>query len=346
MPRRGQRTVIARGIYQDASGIAIVIRLDGKQKEFRFPLDTPRHILRERRLALEQDQQRRREAGRTSLEQSAKDYLAQKAGALTESTLTAAGSELRAWIAALGAHTGRHQITEGDVLRVRRAWQQAGIAPKTINNRLDRLRQLYRALDGKRAWTPVDDIDPLKVSRTPIQRIAPSVINGVLARLTDPPTRARFMVYASTGRRPSEIGRTEPSDVNLEARVWVPRDGKGGFTPGLYLNDEMRMAWQAMIDADAFGPFNVNSFTRRLHAAGWPTSIRPYQLRHNVGIALSESGHDLDDIGPQLGHKRRETTRRHYVPVLGSRMQRMAESLEGRFGWAKTPKKKGKKTPA
>jgi len=39
--------------------------------------------------------------------------------------------------------------------------------------------------------------------------------------------------------------------VNLEARVWVPRDAKGGYSPGVYLNDDMLAAWTLFIEARA-----------------------------------------------------------------------------------------------
>jgi integrase len=52
-------------------------------------------------------------------------------------------------------------------------------------------------------------------------------------------TRARFMVLASTGKRPSELMRAQPHDVDFVRRVWTVRDGKGGWSPGIYLNDDM-----------------------------------------------------------------------------------------------------------
>jgi integrase len=334
MPRRGSREVVTRNVYKDKTGFSVIVRINGKPKEHRFPVGTPLSVLIQQRGILEKDKEKREGTGRTSLVRSKQDYLDAKEGELTKESLQAATSELDAWILVLGGATPRHEIDQKAVKRARTTWKAAGKSHKTINNRVDRLRQVYRTLDGKTAWTPCDGLDPLPVSRTPIERITPETINAVLKKLTDPKARARFMVYASTGRRPSEIMRTKRSDVDLDARVWVPRDGKGGFTPGIYLNDEMLIAWKAMIDADALGSFNMNSFVPMLHRAGWPKHIRPYQLRHNVGIALSELGHDLADVGPQMGHKRAETTRRHYVPVLNSRMQRLSESLEGRFGWS------------
>lgn len=343
MPRLGRRKKIARCIYRDGSGVSVIVRIHGTPHETRFPPGTPLSKLTEKRDALERERKRRQGTGRTSLRASADRYLRDKTGHMATATKQAAKSELDAWCALYGG-TSRHELTEQDVLDARDGWLQDGLSPKTINNRTDRLRQLYRALDGKRAWTPVDEIEPLKTHKTPIVWIESSVINAVVEtlkaveehpakRLRDAKTRARFMVYASTGRRPSEIMRAEPEDVSLERRVWIPRDGKGGFTPGIYLSDDMLAAWTLFVEAKAWGVFNVNAFTRTIRAAGFPKGVRPYNLRHTVGMTLSEQGTDLADIGPQLGHKRLETTRRHYVPVLHSRMQVMGESLNGRLGW-------------
>lgn len=239
----------------------------------------------------------------------------------------------------------RGTIKPADVAKARMDWLAAGLSPKTVNNRVDTLRHLYRCLDGRRAWTPCDDLNKLHVHRQPMQFVTNETILAVDKRLQEleqiewhkkegvrgAKVRARFRVTVSTGRRPSELMRTIPSDVNMERRIWLPRDGKGGFSPGVYLNDDMLAAWQLFIDADAWGKYNTGRQADTLYRAGWPKGIQPYQARHTLGITASEGGVDLDDVGAMLGHKRRETTRKHYVPVLNSRMQRASESLEGRF---------------
>jgi integrase len=164
----------------------------------------------------------------------------------------------------------------------------------------------------------------------------------VITNLTRPEDKARLMMLASTGKRPCEVMRAKPGDVDLTRRVWLARDAKGGFSPGAYLNDEMVIAWQAFIEADAWGEYNTTHFQRRLVRAGWPKDVRPYNLRHATWIEASERGNDLADVQAGAGHKLMATTRRHYVPVRASRMQKMSESLEGRFGWqgqAGTPDK-------
>jgi site-specific recombinase XerD len=260
-------------------------------------------------------------------------------------------SEIRAWFPRLGDRY-RHTITREDVLHIRGQWVTDGLAARTINNRVSALRDLYRKLDGDDAYNPCDRVTPLTPPRTPIQRIDVAVINGVLDNLlkisTEPirtgrfrgrprmhalQDRARLMVLASTGKRPCEVERAQPSDVNMTARVWGVRDAKHGWSEGLYLNDEMLLAWQTFAAADAWGAF-PDHFPRRLREAGWPAGVRVYNVRHSTWIEASERGADLSDIQAGAGHRNLATTREHYVPVLRSRMQKLSEMIDHRFGWA------------
>jgi integrase len=245
--------------------------------------------------------------------------------------------EINLWVKLFG-NRPRSTIRQADVAKVRMAWLDAGLKPKTVNNRVDSLRHMYRALDGKRAWTPCDELPKLFVHKTPMQFVTNETILAVDQRLQElerlPRQTKDAIVGPKVRARPSEIMRTEPSDLDMERRIWIPRDGKGGFSPGLYLNDDMLAAWQLFIDANAWGKYHTDRQAEALRRAGWPADVRPYNARHTLGITLSEGGTDLDDVGSMMGHKRRETTRRHYVPVLNSRMQKASESLAGRFkGW-------------
>lgn len=260
-------------------------------------------------------------------------------------------SEIRAWFPGLGERA-RHAIDRDAVLRVRGEWKTSGVAHRTINNRVAALRDLYRKLDGDDAFNPCDRVKPLKPPRTPIQRIDVAIINGVLdnllARAQAPvpkgrfhgrprlhalQDRARLMVLASTGKRPCEVERARPEDVNLDVRVWGVRDAKNGWSEGMYLNDEMLYAWQTFAAVNAWGPI-PDHFQRRLREAGWPAGVRPYNVRHSTWIEASERGASLCDIQAGAGHRDLATTREHYVPVLQSRMQKLSELIDHRFGWA------------
>ena len=53
---------------------------------------------------------------------------------------------------------------------------------------------------------------------------------------------------------------------------------------------------------------------------------------------LGERGIDLGDVQGWLGHRDIMTTRRHYAPVLVSRLKQASETLSGRFGgWVTEP---------
>lgn len=252
-------------------------------------------------------------------------------------------SEIRAWLPELGDRY-RHTIDRTDILRIRGEWKTAGVAHRTINNRVSALKDLYKKLDGDDAPTPCDGVNMLTPPRTPIQRISPELVNRVCANLLKPQgvgrpakhrlkDRARLMVMATTGKRPCEIERARPMDVNLDHRVWSVRDAKGGWSEGQYLNDEMIVAWKAFFAANAWGPFS-DKFAHRLRKAGWPEGVRPYNNRHTAWITASESGADLADIQAGAGHRNIRTTREHYVPVINSRMQKLSELIDHRFGWS------------
>jgi site-specific recombinase XerD len=108
----------------------------------------------------------------------------------------------------------------------------------------------------------------------------------------------------------------------LSGACGAPGTGRAGIARAVCTSPRTcSAAWQLFVAAKAWGPFNTGSFAKRLRSAGWPEGVRPYQLRHTVGLALSEAGVDLADVSALLGHSRPLTTRSHYVPVLGSRLQ-------------------------
>lgn len=342
---RGPRRRIGRGLYADRYGVTIKVKVAGRTREERAPLTTSLADLERRRREIVVDLEREDDVPtRGALSADALRYYRE---IRTLASWRERRAEIRAWLRLTLGRVAlrklpRGRLTASHVRQAQQAWVAAGVAPKTVNNRVGALRHLFHVLDGRRRPTPCDEVRPLAVKKTPPQVVPDATILAVDAqlqsferagRLRDGKARARFRVAAACGRRPSEIGRAVPTDVDFDRRTWIPRDGKGGFSPGLYLNDDMLAAWRLFAEVDAWGPFREGSWVRTLRAAGWPTGVRPYQLRHTVGITLSEQEADLADVSGWLGHTRVQTTRSHYVPVRGSRIQRMSERMDGRFGW-------------
>lgn len=343
MGRKGARRRIARCVYEDGTGRAGIYRdSQGRPRELRFPPHTP---VREIREALETEQRkhpRRRARVRGTLDDAIAQWTRMEQHLESWKERRA---ELRAW-AALYGPVSLARLTDHDVRRAMSVWstQQPPVSPKTIRNRLWTLKHLFHVIYGKNFETPVDHIEPPAKVRQIINPTSAETILRVYQNLhaaeargylRDAKTRARFMVRAASGRRPIEIMRAKPDDVDLERRIWRVRDAKGGWSEGLYLHDELKAAWELFIQADAWGDFNTGSMAKVLRSAGWPKGVRPYNLRHSVGISLSESGVDFADVAGYLGHRDVRTTRESYVPVLNSRMERAGKLLDGRLnGWS------------
>lgn len=342
MPRKGKRSTVGRGIYRFGVGGPFEVRVmvAGELYTAMMPPDSTNAELKRKRGDLEQ-------RGRTETHRAIRGTLKADARRYVKLIKHLASwddreDHLNSWILRLG-DVQRHRITSADVLTARIAWLAEGLAPKTINHRVDTLRNLYRTLDGKHRPTPCDEVSPLHVPKTPIQRVSDALILMVDANLQageakgalrDAKTRARFRVLVSTGKRPCEVMRAKPSDVNLEARVWIPRDAKGGYSPGAYLNDDQFAAWQLFIAADAWGPFNHGNFSRVIRTAGWPAGVRAYNARHTTWITARERGVPLEDVAQGAGHRDTKLTKLFYTGVVGGPLQAMSERLDGRFkGW-------------
>ncbi len=246
-------------------------------------------------------------------------------------------SHLRAWLPFVGP-LKRTVIRASHIRAAFIAWSAAGKSPRTIRHRRRVLRELYQGLDGAHARPPLkgvkvpkpEDPHPTPVPLVTIQRVAASLKRGKTGKKRHGPTRtlaftryaepakarARFLVRATTGQRPSQIMRAKPADVDLVRRIWFVRAGKGGHGIPLPLTPDMVRAWKAFASADAWGPFDSRSFAKTLRRHGWPKGIRPYNLRHTFAIDHLLAGTSIGDLQGLLGHRQIETTRKFYGPVL------------------------------
>lgn len=331
------RTRLATGIYADLHGISVVYRERGRPIETRFDRGTNLERLVAWRTLKLKNRDTRPLIPRDSLTRDVVRYLKRLKGL---QGYKAEKSHLRAWLHLFGASPRRALTPEKIELAMAR-WRQEGYAPRTIRHRCRALISVFRRLDGPQSVTPFDGLRlpakprprPVSVSDETIAEVAMNLrkqeMDGI-GRLRDTKTRARYLVLATHAQRPAEVQRTKPEDVDLERGLWAVRSAKGGINVIVPLNDEQRAAWQLFIAAQAWGAYDTRSFARTLRTAGWPKGIRPYNLRHSTGFALSTRGVDLGDIQGLLGHASPETTR-IYVPGQLARLTAAGKTLEGRF---------------
>jgi integrase len=332
---------VGDGIYADEFGLSATVKVHGKQREQRFPRGTSLAFIAAWRQQTRDDLEDDTASPAPTLGTFRDDVTRYLPTITTRRAFKADRSHLRAWLPALGDMM-RAKIRAKHVRVAVTTWQHTSVSARTIRHRVRVLRELYRALDGPHALIPTIGVTlptppaphPVAVPWTTIQKVATSLKKGKRHKegYGDDSVLgyARFLVRATTGQRPSQIMRAQPEDVDLSRKIWFVRPAKGGHPIPLPLDRQMVKAWRVFIKANAWGDFDVNSFSHLLRRHGWPKGIRPYALRSTFAIDLLLGGADLGDVQGFLGHRQIETTRKHYAPVLLARLRRVGQARKGR----------------
>lgn len=339
MTRR--RVRIGKGLFRDQYGLSAVAKVGKVQRERRFPLDTPEEEMRGWQATVKAqlyEEQRHQPAPipgqvpspRGTLSADIETYTKRLQG---RPSYQSERAHLRAWLPLYGPKR-RAYLRPEDVASAIATWQTDGASAQTIIHRCRVLRQLFHALDGEHARTPVDHVKrPAKPKPKPITVDVKRIVT-VLAKLAarDPVMAARFRVLAATGQRPTQLMRTTLADVNLKRGIWMVPAAKRGNTRELFLNPEMRAAWKTLIKLNGLGNYDTTRMARLLRQCGWPEGIRPYNVRHSFAVDALERGVDLGDVQGMLGHTEIETTRQYYAPILQARLKKASAAMQGRFG--------------
>lgn len=343
---RGVRARVASGVYQDAIGLAATVKVGRIQKEKRFPLDTD---------LVEIKTWQKRTRGDLLIKQPLEAVPADRRSSFTRDVVRflrtrkglpsykADRSHLAAWVERFPKKL-RALIKPDDVRLALAHWRLNGqrrqyqtiarpISRRTLRHRLRVLRELYHALDGNKATTPVDDVDWPTIPKTIPRDVDLKTIKQVAAKMETrwPLDHARLLVLATTGRRPAEVMRTVPADLDFRRKRWTVQTAKGGEPTLLYLNDEMIAAWKRLINRQGLGTFDTGQYAKHLRKCGWPPGVRPYNVRHALAHAILREGGDLSDVQVHLGHSSIDTTRTFYAGIIAERAKQTSQALRGRF---------------
>ncbi len=319
-PPARRRVRVAEGVYRDRHGLAATVKVNGVQREIRFPPGTPLKTIRARRDELRASLRTLPEGERHSLSHDAGRYLDQ-----VRSTLIAFHDrerELRAWLPRFGHLRTLALAAHLPALNAQLHEWRDTFAASTCNHRRHALTNLVRVLYGRRA--SFDLLDLVRFAPPPPKPrwVDRRHIAAVLAQLEPGSvTRVRLELMHWTGMRPSQMGRLGADDFRLDERipyVAVPR-GKGGRLAAVPLVPEGVAAARAFLDAEAFGPWPRSSVNRALAAAArraGRAAFTTYQIRHSFAAGLRRAGTDVADIQDLYGHTRPETTMIYAPPEL------------------------------
>jgi integrase len=326
----------AKGIYRDKYGFEARVKVRGDVRTKRFPADAEMDTMKTWQDRTRADMRESTSDGTASapptsgtLEAEAPRYLAQIEA---KSSFASDRSNLKAWRLLYGTWP-TNRLKSEQVNLATKQWAKEGYSDQSIIHRLRVLREMYETLYGADAPTPVKGARrPDKPKSNPTD-VPIEILNAVDAKMlaaNDPVAYAIYRVRITTGQRPCQINRAEPKHLNLTKGTWQVVHAKGADSHIVYLNADMLKAWKLFVAADAWGKVDTSTHADKLHAAGWPTDIRPYNARHAVAFAAMDRGADISDVAALLGNDV-TTTSRTYFKHQEKRMRRVAGELEGRF---------------
>jgi len=228
-PPARRRVRVAEGIYRDRHGLAATVKVNGVQREVRFPPGTPLKTIRAKRDELRASLRTLPAGGRHTLNHDAGRYLDQ-----VESTLISFAErrrEVLAWLPRFGHLRTSALPAHLPMLNAQLHEWRRTLAASTVNHRWHALTNLVRVLYGRRASFDLLDLvrfappppKPRWVDRRHIAAVLAAIPAGSV-------TRVRLDLMHWTGMRPSQMGRLRAEDFRLDEPipyVAVPR-GKGG----------------------------------------------------------------------------------------------------------------------
>ena len=315
-----KRVRVAQGVYKDRHGLAATVKVNGVQREIRFPPGTPLKTIRARRDELRASLRTLPAGERHTLAHDAARYLEQVNSELV--SIADRRHHIGLWVERIGhlrtLELPQHTGILNDQLR---QWRETHSA-SACNHRRDALTNLVKVLYGRRA--AADFVDLVRFAPPPPRPrwLERSHIAEVLAQLTPgSKTVVRLRLMHWTGMRPSQMARLQPDDFRLDEPtpfVVVPR-GKGGRLAAIPLVGEGLDAARDFMAVRAYGRWSCPSANKALERAAGKAG-RPvftvYQIRHSFATGLRRTGSDVADIQDLYGHTDPETTMIYAPPQL------------------------------
>ena len=323
-----RRVRVAEGIYKDRHGLAATVKVNGIQRELRFPAGTPLKTIRARRDELRASLRTLPAGERHTLAHDAERYLQQVGNELV--SMADRRHHIGLWVQRFGhlrtLALSQHVAMLNDQLH---QWRET-LSASACNHRRNALTNLVKVLYGRRAAAEL--IDLVRFAQPPPKPrwLERSHIADVLAQLTpESKTVVRLRLMHWTGMRPSQMARLQPDDFRLDEAtpfLVVPR-GKGGRLAAIPLVGEGLKAAREFMAIRAYGRWSCASANKALERAARKagrSAFTVYQIRHSFATGLRRTGSDVADIQDLYGHTDPETTMIYAPPQL----QKHAAAIE------------------
>lgn len=317
----GRRKLIAKGIYRDISGVAIIVSVRGVPREFRKnekgdsykDWETSQLVIERKRIdAREHLREDRIAAKANTLRADVEQYLK----TLPAERRTKARGRLAHWLDVFG-DDARRNLTAVALRQHAATWD---CAASTFNHWRQELINVYKTLDPT-APNPVREIPKRKEILGAPKALSYTAIAALFARMPACKTRARLKLMAFTGLPQMQIAKLTPADwQGYRLRVSPRRKGAGAAGRTIPISPEAYAALEEFARLRAWGDFSRPSM-RNFWLRYAPAGTRPYDLRHSwITELYRRSNGDVLALQQLALHSRLEQTQRYAAAALDERM--------------------------
>ncbi len=217
-----------------------------------------------------------------------------------------------------------------------------GLAPKTINCRLDSVRGFFTYLnqeEGTSRSNPVKKGSALRLARPLPRYLKEEEVTRFFQTLKGLRDRAIFMLMLRCGLRVEEVAHLRLQDLDSAQRRILVCQGKGNKDRVVYISRDAERALHDYLERRSSSKEKKIFLVNKGTCCGKPISVRGIQkrmeyyarkaglkischhLRHTMATQLLNADADLVTIQDLLGHTRIKTTQR-YAKISNLKVQR------------------------
>ena len=217
-----------------------------------------------------------------------------------------------------------------------------GLAPKTINCRLDSVRGFFTYLnqeEGTPRSNPVKKGSGLRLARPLPRYLKDEEVTRLFSQIKKLRDRAIFMLMLRCGLRVEEVANLRLQDLDLAQRRILVCQGKGNKDRVVYISPDAERVLREYLHSRSSSkekqiflvnkgtcrgkPISVRGIQKRMeyYAPKTKIEISCHHLRHTMATQLLNADADLVTIQDLLGHSRIKTTQR-YAKISNVKVQR------------------------
>jgi len=217
-----------------------------------------------------------------------------------------------------------------------------GLAPKTINSRLDSVRGFYVFMGREEAMAipnPVKKGFALRLARPLPRYLRDEEVSRFLESIQGLRDRAMFMLMLRCGLRVEEVAHLRLQDLDLAQMRLLVCGGKGNKDRIVYISHDAHRALLNYLKSRSSSKIgevflvgkgtyrgtsiSVRGIQKRMEYYARKTGLKVscHHLRHTMATQLLNADADLVTIQDLLGHTRIKTTQR-YARVSNLKVQR------------------------